>query len=502
MADFYRVFIVMVYFVVLMGIGTWASRKIKTSTDYMLAGKNLGFWVFVFLIVASTTSGMTLLGSSGLGYVTGWPTIWEQIFVPLTVAFCIIFYGAKMAKIGRKRGYLTVQDYFADRFYSPRGIRGIAGISVITTSIIYLVGQYTAISIVLVWIFNITHTQALLIAGTIVFIYVLLGGLYAVAWTNTIQGLAIIIGVVILAPLIIKEAGGMTFINGVLASIDPEMITLSYPEAYASYAFATPMYLVSFFFLLAIGLGSSPHIINNVLAVRKQKYFKYAPVAAFGIYVVVMYLIKMVGFSARAMVETGAMTVPYADYSFVAAVEHVLPDAVWPIFMVVVLAAVMSTTDRIMLTIGNTASWDIYKNIINPDADDKKVTLYTRIVVFAVAVITIVLAINPPSLLAWLIWMTIGITLSVFVVPLVAGLYWKRATREGAMAAMISGFVSAVVFGYIYKYVEVLPMHFSMYSFIVSVVAMIVVSLVTKPPPAEVIERTFTGPFISIKEDK
>ncbi|HOP09456.1 MAG TPA: sodium:solute symporter family protein, partial [Candidatus Methanofastidiosa archaeon] len=201
MADFYRVFIVMVYFVVLMGIGTWASRKIKTSTDYMLAGKNLGFWVFVFLIVASTTSGMTLLGSSGLGYVTGWPTIWEQIFVPLTVAFCIIFYGAKMAKIGRKRGYLTVQDYFADRFYSPRGIRGIAGISVITTSIIYLVGQYTAISIVLVWIFNITHTQALLIAGTIVFIYVLLGGLYAVAWTNTIQGLAIIIGVVILAPL-------------------------------------------------------------------------------------------------------------------------------------------------------------------------------------------------------------------------------------------------------------------------------------------------------------
>jgi len=502
MADLYRIFIVALYFIILMIIGTWASRKIKTSADYILAGKNLGFWVFVFLIVASTTSGMTLLGSSGLGYVTGWPTIWEQIFVPLTVAVCIIFYGAKMAKIGRLRGYLTVQDYFADRFYSPRGIRGIAGVSVITTSVIYLVGQYTAISIVLVWIFGITHAQALVIAGAIVFLYVMLGGLYAVAWTNTIQGLAIIIGVVVLAPIIIKEAGGLSFINSVLASIDPEMVTLSYPEVYAGYAFATPIYLVSFFFLLAVGLGSSPHIINNVLAVKKQKYFKYAPVAAFSIYVVVMYLIKIVGFSARSLVEMGKMTVPYADYSFVASVEHVLPDAIWPIFMVVVLAAVMSTTDRIMLTIGNTASWDIYKNMINPDADDKKVTLYTRIVVFAVAIITIVLAINPPELLAWLIWMTIGITLSVFVVPLVAGLYWKRATREGAMAAMISGFGSAVAFGYIHKYVTALPMHFSMYSFIIAIVVMIVVSLVTKPPPADVIERTFTGPFISIKEDK
>ncbi|MBN1785409.1 MAG: sodium:solute symporter family protein [Candidatus Methanofastidiosa archaeon] len=501
MNEYYKILTVLIYFVILMGIGTWASRKIKSSSDYMVAGKNLGFWVFVFLIVASTTSGMTLLGSSGLGYVTGWPTIWEQIFVPLTVAVCIIVYGAKMAKIGRKRGYMTVQDYFADRFYSPRGIRGIAGLSVIVTGVIYLVGQYTAISIVLVWIFNITHTQALLIAGTIVFLYVMIGGLYAVAWTNMVQGFAIILGVVILAPFIVKSAGGFTFINNTLASIDPEMITLSYPSAYAGYAFATPAYLVSFFFLLAVGLGASPHIVNNILAVRKQKYFKYAPVAAFSIYVVVMYLIKIIGFSARTLVENGEMTIPYADYSFVASVEHALPDFIWPIFVVIVLAAVMSTTDRIMLTIGNTASWDIYKNILNPNAEDKKVTLYTRIMVFIVAMVTIILAINPPSLLAWLIWMTIGITLSVFVVPIMAGLYWRRATREGAMASMIVGFIAAVIFGYIHQYVQKLPMHFSIYSFIISVVVMIVVSLLTKPPPDEVLERTHTGFFISIKEE-
>ncbi|MHC1605312.1 MAG: sodium:solute symporter family transporter [Candidatus Methanofastidiosia archaeon] len=146
--------------------------------------------------------------------------------------------------------------------------------------------------------------------------------------------------------------------------------------------------------------------------------------------------------------------------------------------------------------------YEDHKNIINPDADDKKITLYSRIVVVIVAIVTMVLAINPPSLLAWLIWMAIGITLSVFVVPIVAGLYWKRATREGALASMIIGFASAVVFGYIHKFVTPLPMHFSIYSFAIAVAAMVIVSLATKPPSAKTIKRTHTGLFIKIKEEK
>jgi SSS family solute:Na+ symporter len=310
------------------------------------------------------------------------------------------------------------------------------------------------------------------------------------------------VGVIIIAPLVIKNAGGFTAINNVLASIDPEMVTLSYPSAYAPYAFATPAYLVSFFFLLAFGLGASPHIVNNVLAVKNQKIFKYAPLAAFGIYVTIMFLIKIVGFSARALVEQGQMSVPYADFAFIASVQNALPEIVWPFFAVIVLAAVMSTTDRMMLTIGATASWDIYKNIFRPDADDKKITLYSRLVVVVVAIVTMVLAINPPELLAWLIWMSIGVTLSVFVVPLLAGLYWKRATKEGAMAAMVIGFISAVSTGYYHQYIAKLPVHFSFYSFIVAIVAMIVVSLLTPKPPEDVIKRTHTGLYINPRKEE
>jgi len=107
------IILIIAYFIVVLGIGAWASRKVKTAEDYVVAGRSLGFWVFVMLMVASCTSGMTLLGVAGLGYTGGWPTIWEQIFVPLTLAICIIFYGTKLNRVSKREKYLTIQDYFS-----------------------------------------------------------------------------------------------------------------------------------------------------------------------------------------------------------------------------------------------------------------------------------------------------------------------------------------------------------------------------------------------------
>ncbi|HNV94076.1 MAG TPA: sodium:solute symporter family protein [Methanofastidiosum sp.] len=503
MASIMTTSIIVLYFLITLLVGAWASKKVKSSEDYIVAGRSLGFWFFVLLVVSSATSGMSILGVAGLGYTAGWPSIWEQIFVPLTTAVCILFYGTKLHKISEKMGYMTVQDYFADRFYSPKLMRVLSGLAVIVTSTIYLVGQYTAISIVLIWLFGITHTQALIIAAAIVLFYVVLGGLYAVAWVNLIQGIFIVGGVLIVSPFILKAAGGFTHINTVIASIDPNFVNLAYPQMhppYAGYAFLTPLYLVSFFFLLAMGLGSGPHIINNVLAVKKDKYFKFAPFASFAIYVVIMYLLKIVGFGTRAMVADGLLKVPYPDYAYISAVNYALPTLIWPLFAVIVLSAVMSTTDRLMLTIGSSVSWDIYKNLINPKAEDKTITNISRITVVVVAILTLYLAIKPPQLLALLIWMGIGIMLSSFVMPLLAGLYWKRATREGAIASMGIGFATSIIFGFIHQYIVKLPMHFSMYSFVLSVIAMIVVSLLTKSPSEKVLKNTLTGPFIQQKK--
>ena len=502
MADPITFVLIGLYFVVLIGIGSWASKKIHTTEDYILAGRSLGFWVFTILIICSVCSGMTLLGVSGFGYTSGWPGIWEQIFVPLAASFCIIVFGVKLHAVGKERGYMTVQDYLADRFESPRGLRGLSALSGIVVSLIYLVGQYTAISIVLVWLFGIPHWQALLISGIIITAYTVVGGLYAVSWTTLIQGGILIVGVLLMAPFVIASAGGLSHINTVLAGVDPNFVEPWFPSpAYASYAYATPEFLVSFGILLMVGLACAPHVINNVLAAKEARYFKWSPLIAFGIYAVVMFLVKFTGFAVRSLVEEGALALPDAvnaqDFAFIVGVEHAMPNvAFWALFAVIVLAAVMSTTDRLMLTIGTTFAWDIYKNILRPSAPDNEVLLVSKVAVVAAAGGTLWLAINPPPMLAWLIWMGIGVMLATFAVPLLAGLYWRGATREGAIASMGLGLAAATVFGYWHQFVAPLPVHFSFYALAISVLAMVVVSLMTASNSPATLDNTRTGWFI------
>ncbi len=217
-------------------------------------------------------------------------------------------------------------------------------------------------------------------------------------------------------------------------------------------------------------------MVNNVLAARDVKYFKWAPLAAFVVYAVIMYLCKITGFAARSMVSDGMISLPAnvtnpPDYSFIVAAEHVFPDFFAPLVAIIVLSAVMSTTDRLMLTIGSYVRWDVYKQFVNKDASE-------------------------PDLLAWLIWAGIAVMLACFVTPLFAGLYWRRATREGALASMIVGLVAVLAFSYYSKFMSPLPMHPGIYGFALSALAMIVVSLATKKPSEKLLDETKTGMFI------
>lgn len=497
--------IIILYFVGLIAIGALASKKIKNSADFLVAGRNLGFWTFTLLVVASICSGMTILGVAGLGYASGWPSIWEQIFVPLSAAVCILFFGTKLHQVAAKTGYVTVQDYFAHRFYSPSAIRGTSAIIGVLISIIYLVGQYISISMVLSWLFKIPYQWALVIGAVIVMGYTILGGLYAIGMASLVQGIMILLGVLLVGPFVIQSAGGITHVNAVLAGIDVNMTHLWYPQAfppYAKYAFLTPEYLVSFFFMLTFGLAAAPHVVNNVLAARDIKYFKWSPLAAFVVYAVIMYLCKITGFAARAMVHDGLIALPTGvsnppDYSFIVASEYVFPGFFAPLVAIIVLSAVMSTTDRLMLTIGSYVSWDVYKQFINKNASEKSITLLSRAAILLSTVITLYLAwSNPPELLAWLIWMAIGVMLACFVTPLFAGLYWRRATREGALASMIVGLVGVSIFSYYAKFISPMPMHPSIYGFALSIAAMIVVSLLTRKPSEKILSETNTGMYI------
>lgn len=504
MAGLSTIVIVGLYFLAMLAIGAWASKKIKNTEDYLVAGRSLDFWVFVLLMIGTVASGMSLLGVSGLGFKLGWPTIWEQIFVPLSIGFCIIFFGVKLHTIARTAGYMTVQDYLAHRYESPVALRCLSAVAGIIVSLIYLVGQYTAIAIVLIAIFEIPLWLALVIATLVVTVYTTIGGLYAVAWAALVQCVILIGGVCIMAPLIIWKAGGFTHVNEVMASVNPNLVMPWNPAG----AFAIP-YIVSFAILLMVGLACAPHVINNILTIRDVKFFRWAPIIAFVAYGIVMFLLKFSGFAGSVLVKDGAIVLPQVanagDYVILKGIEAAIPlEAVWAIFAVIVLAAVMSTTDRLMITIGAMFSWDIYKKVLRPDAPDATVLRISKIVVILSALVSMLLAINPPEMLAILIWMGIGVMLATFAVPLLAGLYWRGATRQGALAAMSLGLAFSITFGML-NYLKLtilgidfgkIPMHFSFYAFVIAIAAMVIVSLLTKKTDEKILNETLTGWFI------
>lgn len=511
MADLFEIIVVAIYLVAMVGIGFWASKKIHGCEDFICAGRSLGFWLFTILMIGTVCSGMSLIGVSGLGSITGWSSMWEPLFVPLSIAIAIVIFGVKLQYISRSKGYMTVQDYFAHRFQSPTSLRSLSALAGIIVSVIYLAGQYTAISIVLIWLFGIPHWMALVIGAAIVTAYTVLGGLYAVAWTTLVQGLILIIGVVVMAPFVILKAGGLTHINEVLAGSDPNLLQPWFPAGYTSSAsyvqtFITPEYLFSFGIMLMLGLAVAPHVINNVLAVKESRYFKWVPVVAFAVYALVMVLVKLAGFAGRSMVLDGTLVLPAVknaqDFIFVYSVQAAMPSLfLWAVFAVIVLAAVMSTTDRLMLTIGSMFGWDIYRNVLKPKAPDKEVLRVSQIMVVIAGVVTVILAINPPDVLAFLIWTGIGVMLATFAVPLLAGMYWRRATREGALAAMSLGLIASVVIGAVaYFKLAVFPVHFSLYALIVSIIAMVVVSLLTKKTDEKILDETETGLFIQPRQ--
>lgn len=200
-----------------------------------------------------------------------------------------------------------MEDYFAIRYENNKELRALLALASIVISLVYLVGQYTAISIVLIWVFGFEHWQALLISEIVITAYTVIAGLYAVSWTGLVQGLGLIFGVLLVSPFILSYAGGIEHINNVLASTYPNLVMLAFPNAYSAYAYCTPEFLVSFGILLMVGLACAPHIMSNVLAAKKFSYFKWASLVAFGIYVVIMFLVKLCGMGVRVMAEDGKL---------------------------------------------------------------------------------------------------------------------------------------------------------------------------------------------------
>ncbi len=518
------------YIIAIAIIGYFGAKRTKTTADFVAASGQLGFWTYVLLMLGAVTSGMTIIGVAGLGFQSGWANLWERVIgPPFAISFCTVLVGYKMWTLRKKYKILTMQDYFALRYQDPKTLRAIAGAVSVVTCFAYLIGQYTAIGVVTEVVLGIPYSIASLIALIIVVGYVMTGGMFSTAWTTFLQSLMMIIGVFITAPLIINWMGGWVLFNE-LASQVPVLQQLVRGQS-AGYLFGTFLdqpfgsadvvlvgwayNLTLFGITVPLGLMVAPHIVNNVLCFKESKYTKWGPIIMYVLGVPLILGTSLIGLAARvawaqgrlqiaSLTLEGGVTVAWNDMAYPTIAKAALPYGLFILLLPCVLAAVMSTTDRLLVTAANNVSYDIVKNVFRPNTSDRAIAWISKMVVIIVGITSWLISLTPQPMLAWFIWAALSLMVNCFFWPIVGGLYWKRMNKHAARWGMLVGFVVTLISFAIWGKNIIIPGVVALYAvapgFIASTVVTIILAYATKPHPEDLLKETLTGTFIRTKK--
>lgn len=484
------------------------AKRTKTISDFISASGKLGFWMYCLLMVGSVLSGMTLIGVSGLGFTTGWANVWERIIgPPFAIAFGTIIVGHKIFRLRNEKRILTMQDYLAYRYQDEKFVRLLAGMISALTCFIYMIAQYTAIGVVSEVVLGIPYWLGAVIASIVVVSYVMAGGMFSTAWTTFIQSILMIIGVLLTVPVIVMWIGGFDTLNYYL-SLVPELQNatrgvpkdylfayyLDKPFAPANVPLAGWVYNITLFGLtVPLGLMVAPHIVNNVLTFKDIRYTKWSLLILYLLSFTVIMLTSIAGMCARVAwamgkleiphLDLGGMKVTWSDMAYPTIAKVALPEWLFILILPTILAGVMSTTDRLLLTAASNISYDIYKNVFKPNASEKEIKIVSRLFVPAIGFLSLYIALNPQPLLAWFIWSALALMLNCFFFPIVLGLYWKRMNKTSAILSMVSGFVVTCLTFALYGktvFINGIPVYSALPGFLASMVCAIVPSLLKR----------------------
>ena len=502
---FLPLFVFAAYLLSIAIIAYIGAKRTKTLADFVAASGQLGFWTYCLLMIGSVFSGMTLIGVAGLAFTTGWANVWERIIgPPFAIAFGTIIIGHKLFHLKDKNGILTIQDYLAYRYNDPVVMRILAGLISAVTCFVYLVGQYTAIGVVSYIVLGIPYWMGAVIAAVIVVAYVMSGGMFSTAWTTFLQSILMLFGIYITVPIIISWVGGFEAMNHALAAM-PQMQNatrgvatnfmfaqyLSKPFAPATVPLAGWVYNLTLFGItVPLGLMVAPHIVNNMLTFRKLSYTRWSPLVMYVIGFTAIMLTALAGMAARVAWAEGMIDIPsltlgnievkWSDMAYPTIASKALPYWLFVLLLPTILAGVMSTTDRLILTAANNISYDVIKNALGKNLSEDAIRKINMVTVPLIGFGSLVIALYPQQLLAWFIWAALSIMVNCFFFPIVLGIYWKRMSRNAARLSMVLGFVTTLATFAIFGktiYLAGVPVYSVLPGFVVSLCTAILVSV-------------------------
>ena len=475
-------FTFLAYLVVMLGIGLYAYKRTSSSEDYFLGGRSLGPWPTALSAGASDMSGWLLLGLPGYAFAAGMESLWLAggLLIGTWLNWLICAKRLRTYSI-QANNSLTLPEYLSTRFKdNSKLIQTISAFFILLFFLFYTSSGLVAGGKLFETVFGLVYRWAVIIGTVCVVSYTLFGGFLAVSWTDLVQGLLMCAALVIV-PIAIME-GDWSQLPNTLAEKNPELLTMWNDIN------GEPLSIIGIISLAAWGLGyfGQPHILARFKASRSNKDLTTARRIA----------VSWTALSMAGALLIGLVGIVYVDNHMAGALEDgekifmILVNAVFNpivagILLAAILAAIMSTADSQLLVSSSALAEDFYKAWINPNASQSQIVNVGRLGVVALSIIALLLAFNPESSVLGLVsyaWAGFG---AAFGPAIILSLFWRNMNRNGALAGILVGGITIVVWkqisGGIFDIYEIVP------GFILSTIAIVVVSLMTGKPEQEVL---------------
>jgi sodium/proline symporter len=465
--------VLVAYGLVLLGIGLWSRRASQDVAGYYVAGKQLPSWVIAFSSNATGESAWLLLGLTGMGYAVGIHALWVVLGEVLGVALGWVFVASRFKEFTDRYDSVTVPDFLESRFgHATHVFRWLSLVIILSMVTAYTAAQFNALGTAFDSFLGIERVTGILVAAVVVLFYTTVGGLKAVAYSDLLQGILMFLGLLILPFVGLAAAGGWSETMATLSADDPALLL---PMGEFGLTLPGVISAVSF---VGVGLAflGAPQLLVRFMAARSRR-----DIVDGGMVAVVCVIVFDIGAVFTGMAGRAVFPGLVNPETVLPAMTTLLPAVFTGVFLVIVLAASMSTVDSLVILASSSIAHDIVEKIYRPGLTTRQVSTIGKITTVALGVLGVTFALGEVRVIFWFVLFAWAGLASAFAPVVLCGLFWKRTTKAGAVAGMIAGFGTAMAWVLWFK-----PLTHDLYEmipgFLAGFAATILVSLVTRPP--------------------
>ncbi|MCK3655831.1 sodium/panthothenate symporter [Pasteurellaceae bacterium Macca] len=457
-------FPLLAYLLFVFAVAFYAYRQRQRGsfmTEYFVGGRSMSGFVLAMTTAATYVGASSFIGGPGAAYKygLGWVLL-AMIQVP-AVLLTLGVVGKKLARLARQHQSVTINDILYTR-YQHRGVVWIASLALLLSFFAMMVVQFIGAGRLLETTLGISYPQAVLVFAGTVGLYTFIGGFRAVVLTDTIQGMVMIIGTLLLLGGVLYATGGAENAINQLKQINPQLIRpYGIDERPLDFTF-----MLSFWVLVCFGLIGLPHLAVRSMAYRDSKALHQALVIGTVVVAVLMLGMHLSGALGRVLLPDLTL----ADQVIPTLMLQVLPPAVAGIFLAAPMAAIMSSIDSMLIQSSSTLIKDLYL-ALRPNAihNEGRIRLFSTLTTLTLTALLVFFAFNPPEMLIWLNLLSLGGLEATFLWVIVLGLFWKKANATGAICSMIAGLTSYISFNLLN--IKILNFHLIVPALLIGLVA-------------------------------